>query len=134
MAGGGSGHQLDQLQAQRRPAKLEPVKRFYVQANFSRFIRPGAVFVDINNADTVAALAGDGANLAIVVRNGEASASKSFTFDLTSLPSPATTVEVYRSSANEDLVHLSALVVKDWSFTATVPAYSVTTFVMPLQP
>lgn len=111
-----------------------PVKRFYVQAGFSRFIRPGAVFVDINNADMVAALAGDGASLAVVARNGEASASKSFTFDLTSLLSPASTVEIYRSSAKEDLVHLESIAVKDWSFTATVPAYSVTTFVVPLAP
>jgi O-glycosyl hydrolase len=111
-----------------------PVKRFYVQAGFSRFIRPGAVFVDITNADMVAALAGDGTSLAVVARNGDASASKSFTFDLTSLPSPASTVEIYRSSAKEDLVHLQAIEVKDWSFTATLPAYSVTTFVVPLQP
>jgi O-glycosyl hydrolase len=111
-----------------------PLKRFYVQANFSRFIRPGAVFVDINNADMVAALAGDGSSLALVVRNAEASASRTFTFDLTSLPSPATTVEIYRSSASEDLVHLSATAVKDWSFTVTVPASSVSTFVVPLVP
>ncbi len=73
-------------------------------------------------------------SLALVVRNGDASASKSFTFDLTTLPKPASTVEVYRSSAKEALVHLAAIAVKDWSFTATMPAASVRTFVIPLSP
>jgi len=109
-----------------------PVKRFYAQAGFSRYIRPGATFVDINNADMVAALASDGASVTLVVRNGDSAASKSFTFDLTSLPSIGATTEVYRTSASEDLVHLTAVPVQDWSFTATAPAYSITTYVVPL--
>ncbi len=109
-----------------------PLKRFYVQAGFSRFIRPGAVFVDINHADMVAALAGDGSSLVLVVRNGDSKASKSFTFDLTSLPSPATAVEVYRSSSQEDLVRPQDLEVTNWSFTASVPVTSVTTYLVPL--
>ena len=48
-----------------------PVKRFYMHAAFSRFIRPGATFVNIDNANMVAALAGDGTSLTVVVRNGE---------------------------------------------------------------
>ena len=110
-----------------------PVKRFYAQAGFSRYIRPGAVFVDIGNADMVAALAADGSTLALVVRNGDPSASKSFTFDLTSLASVGTSTDVYRTSASEDLAQLASLPVQDWSFTATVPAYSVTTYVIPLK-
>lgn len=109
-----------------------PVKRFYVQAGFSRYIRPGARFVDIGNADMVAALAADGRSLTIVARNSDANASKTFTFDLTSLPSVGSSVEVYRSSATENLAHLPSAAIKDWSYTATVPPYSVTTFVVAL--
>lgn len=109
-----------------------PVKRFYAQAGFSRFIRPGATFVDVNNTDMVAALAGDGKSLAIVVRNGDSSASRGFTFDLTSLSALGASIEAYRTSADENLVHLSAIVPDGWSFSATVPAYSVTTFVIPV--
>jgi O-glycosyl hydrolase len=109
-----------------------PVKRFYMQAGFTRYIRPGAVFVDVNNADMIAAVSADGATLTLVVRNGDSAASKGFTFDLTSLPSLAGTVDSYRTSAKEDLVHLPALTAQDWSFTATIPAYSVTTFVIAL--
>ena len=111
----------------------QPVKRFYGQAAFSRFIRPGAVFVDIDNTNMVAALASDGSTVTLVVRNGDTSGSKSFTFDLTSLPSVGAKVDVYRTSASEDLANLSAVPVQNWSFTATVPAYSITTYVVALQ-
>lgn len=110
----------------------QPVKRFYAQAAFSRFIRPGATFVDINNTSMVAALAADQATLAIVVRNGDTSGSKSFTFDLTSLPSLRGNVDIYRVSATEDLAPLTPMQVQGWSFTATVPAYSVTTYIVTL--
>jgi hypothetical protein len=59
-------------------------------------------------------------------------ASKGFTFDLTSLPSIGGNAEAYRTSASEDLVHLPAVTVQNWSFSATVPAYSVTSFVVAL--
>src|ERR1017187_4115863 len=110
-----------------------PLKRFYMQAGFTRYIRPGATFVDINNADMVAAVSADGATVAIVVRNGDTAASKGFTFDLTPLPSIGASIQAYRTSANEDLVHLPAVTVQNWSFSATVPAYSVTTYIVALR-
>ncbi|MBN2573938.1 MAG: alpha-L-arabinofuranosidase [Deltaproteobacteria bacterium] len=109
-----------------------PLKRFYAQAGFSRYIRPGATFVDIDNADMVAALSGDGSTLTIVVRNGDSTASRSYTFDLTSLAAVGSTVEAHRTSASEDLVRLAAIAVQDWSYTVTAAAYSVTTYVIPL--
>jgi hypothetical protein len=42
----------------------------------------------------------------------------------------AASVEAYRTSAKEDLVHLPPLTPAGWSFSTTVPAYSVTTFVV----
>jgi O-glycosyl hydrolase len=109
-----------------------PVKRFYMQAGFTRAIRPGATFVDIDNPDMVAALSADGKTLAMVARNGATTGSKGFTFDLTSLTSIGGTVEAYRTSASEDLVRLPAPGLQGWSFSATLPAYSVTTFIVAL--
>src|SRR6185312_12921324 len=37
-----------------------PLKRFYMHAGFSRYIRPGATFVDVNDTDMVAAVSPDG--------------------------------------------------------------------------
>jgi len=108
------------------------LKRFYMQAGFSRYIRPGATFVDVNSSDMVAAVSADGHALTVVVRNGDTSASKGFTFDLTSLPSLGSSVQVHRTSRTENLVSVAAVPIQGWSFVATVPAFSVTTFVIPL--
>jgi len=106
------------------------LKRFYMHAGFSRYIRPGATFIRIDNADMVAAEAADGSRVTLVVRNGETSA-KSFTFDLTALASVGATVDVYRTSATENLAMLSAVPVAGYGFTMAMPANSVTTLVIP---
>jgi O-glycosyl hydrolase len=111
---------------------FSPLKRFYMHSGFSRYIRPGATFVDIDNTDMVAAVSADGHSLAIVVRNGDTSASKGFTFDLTTLPTVGATVEIHRTSRSENLASISAQSIQGFSFVATVPAFSVTTFVVPL--
>ncbi|HSU40032.1 MAG TPA: glycoside hydrolase, partial [Polyangiaceae bacterium] len=109
-----------------------PLKRFYMHAGFSRYIRPGATFVDIDNSDMVAAVSADGHSLAIVARNGDTSASKAFTFDLTTLPGVGSEVEIHRTSRSENLASVAAQPIQGFSFVVTVPAFSVTTFVVPL--
>jgi hypothetical protein len=68
----------------------------------------------------------------VVVRNGDAAAAQSYTFDLTGLASVGSTIEVYRMSGSENLVHLPSITVQNWSFTAPANANSVTTYVIPL--
>jgi len=109
-----------------------PQKRFYMHAGFSRYIRPGATFVEIDNANMVAAVAGDGSVLTVVVRNGDSAATANYTFDLTALASVGTAIEVYRTSATEDLAHLTPITLKNWSFTTSSTPYSVTTYLIPL--
>src|SRR5262245_56423934 len=108
------------------------LKRFYMQAGFSRYIRPGATFVDVNNPDMVAAVSADGRTLGLVVRNGDTAASKGFTFDLTALASVGASADARRTSRSENLVSLPAVAIQDWSFVATVTAGSITTFVIPM--
>ncbi len=103
-----------------------------MHAGFSRYIRPGATFVDVNDTDMVAAVSADGKTLAIVVRNGSTTASAGFTFDLTALASVGTTAAATRTSRTENLVSLTALPIQGWSFVATVAPYSITTFVVPM--
>jgi O-glycosyl hydrolase len=107
-------------------------KRFYMHAGFSRAIRPGATFVDVDNPDMVAAVSADGRSLALIVRNGDTAASKGFTFDLTALATVGVTADAHRTSRTENLVSLPAVSIQGWSFVATVPAYSITTFVVPM--
>ncbi len=108
------------------------LRRYYMHAAFSRWIRPGATFVDVNNANMVAAVSPDGSQLAIVVLNSSTTASAGFTFDLTSLPTVGAATQVHRVSRNENLVSLTALPIQGFSFVATVAPYSITTFVVPM--
>lgn len=116
-----------------RQQSYSPLKRFYMHAGFSRYIRPGAVFVDIDDANMVAATSADERTLTIVVRNGDPSASHGYTFDVTSLPSVGAAVEGYRTSRSEDLVPLDPIGIEGYSFVVTVPPASVTTFVVPIR-
>ena len=109
------------------------LKRFYMHAGFSRYIRPGATFLKIDTADIVAAESADGSQVTLVVRNAD-TAAKSFTFDLTALASVGAAVDVHRTSSSENLAPLSAIPIAGWSFTATMPANSVTTLVVPTHP
>ena len=105
-----------------------------MHAAFSRFIRPGATLLAVNGPDMVAAIAPDGASIAVVVRNGDTSATKSFTFDLTPLASVGTQVTALRTSRTENLATLTPIAIKAWSFTVAIPAYAVVTLVIPLAP
>jgi O-glycosyl hydrolase len=113
---------------------FRPLKRFYMHAGFSRFIRPGATMLAVGAPDMVAAVAADGSTLAVVVRNGDTANAKSFTFDLTALASVGAQIAAYRTSRTEDLAPLPPIAVQHWSFTVTAPAYSVTTLVIPVAP
>jgi len=106
------------------------LKRFYMHAGFSRYIRPGATFLRIDTADIVAAEAADSSQVTIVLRNDDA-ASKSFTFDLTALASVGAEVDVHRTSGTENLAQLSAIPIAGYAFTAAMPAHTVTTLVIP---
>ncbi|HVZ88506.1 MAG TPA: glycoside hydrolase, partial [Polyangia bacterium] len=110
---------------------FSPLKRFYMHAGFSRYIRPGSTFVDINETDMVAAVSPDGHTLTMVVRNGDTT-SHGFTFDLTSLPTVGATAQALRTSKTENLAALAAVPIQGWSFVATVPASTITTFVVPM--
>ncbi|MEI9937906.1 MAG: glycoside hydrolase [Pseudomonadota bacterium] len=106
------------------------LKRFYMHAGFSRYIRPGATFIRVDNPDMVAAQAADGSQVTLVVRNG-GSAAATFTFDLTALDTVGAAVDVHRTSSTENLAQLTAIPIVSYGFSATVPANSVTTLVIP---
>lgn len=81
----------------------------------------------------VAALSADGKTLTLVVRNGDRTASKGFTFDLSAFSSQAASASVHRTSRSEDLVSQPAITIENWRLVATAPAFSITTLVVPLE-
>ncbi len=115
-----------------REQSYTPIKRFYMHAGFSRYIRPGATFVEVDSEDMVAAVSADGRSLTLVVRNGDRSASRGYTFDLTRLPTVGLAAQVYRTSRTEDLERLPDMAIEDHRLVVTAPAFSITTFVIPM--
>lgn len=116
-----------------RDQSFTPIKRFYMHAGFSRYIRPGAVFLGVDHPDMVAALAPNERSVTIVVLNREAAGSHEFTFDLTALPSVGAQMEAFRTSRAEDLEPLPPLAIEDYRVVVSAPATSITTFVVPFR-
>jgi O-glycosyl hydrolase len=105
-------------------------KRFYVQAAYSRFIRPGAQVLGVDAPDVLAALNLDGQSLVLVFWGGDM--DRSFTLDLTQLPAVGTEAQVYRTSRTEDLEALPLLAIEGYSMVVSAPEGSLTTLVVPL--
>ncbi|AUX21860.1 glycosyl hydrolase [Sorangium cellulosum] len=115
-----------------REQSYAPIKRFYMHAGFSRYIRPGATFVEVDSEDMVAAVSADGSYLTLVARNGDRNASRGYTLDLTRLPTVGPAAEGHRTSRTEDLARLPDMAIEDYRLVVTIPAYSITTFVIPM--
>jgi O-glycosyl hydrolase len=107
--------------------KLNPA--YHVMAQYARFIRPGYVFVDIDDEEMVAAHDGQNDTLAIVARNwGDKPVEKTFSLHgFAQLPDKAS---AFRSSAQESVSRLADLPVANGGFKAVLPPGSVTTFVL----
>ncbi|MBN2736828.1 MAG: discoidin domain-containing protein [Spirochaetales bacterium] len=103
-------------------------KRFYMHRNFSQFIRPGARFIDINHSNMIAAISQKQDYLTIVVLNEKSSSSENYTIDLSAFSTTTNSVSVHRTSKNENLFQLANLPISGKRFTASVPAYSISTY------
>lgn len=103
-------------------------KRGWVMAQFTKFIRPGFVRIDAtaNPASGIYVSAYTGDKLVIVAIN-QGTTDATQTFSLASANVAAVTPWVTSSTAN--LEAQTAIPVSDGSFTATLPAQSVTTLV-----
>lgn len=77
-------------------------KQYFIFANFSKFIRKGAVIIDCGNRNIVTAMDKEAETLTIVAVNDK-DYSKELCFVLAGIGARNGTVEVIRTSANENL-------------------------------
>jgi O-glycosyl hydrolase len=105
-------------------------KRHYTLGNYSKFVRPGFVRVDIAGAPSgvlISAYKGTGTALAIVAINKNSQAvSVPITISGGTAP---TSVTPWVTSSADNLVSKTAVAVSGGSFTAALAATTVTTFV-----
>ncbi|WP_181449598.1 glycoside hydrolase [Streptomyces cyaneus] len=105
--------------------------KFHTIRNFTHFIRPGDHFVKVDDPSSVAAVQQNGRTASVVHVNGGASA-RSVTLDLSRFGkvAPRATVTPVVTSSDGALVRGTPVRVTDRSATLTVPAKSVTTFLV----
>ena len=103
-------------------------KKYYVMAQYSRFLRPGYRIIAVSDLNSVAAWDAKTGTVVVVTRNGGDTDTK-VSYDLSRFTRLGASVTAYRTSPTEDLVKLTPTVLKGKRFTAAAPAKSVTTYV-----
>ena len=104
-------------------------KKYYVMAQYSRFLRPGYQIIALGDPNAVAGWDAKTGAVVIVTRNG-GDADAQVGYDLSRFTTLGTTVAVYRTSPSEDLATLPQAPLTGKRLTASLPAKSVTTFVL----
>lgn len=107
-------------------------KQYYALANYSRFIRPGSVVVDVQGECSLAAVSADADRLVIVTYNESETESATYRYRIQDLPEHALhgDIRVYRTSADENLAELDPIALQNGTFTAEILPASVTTYVI----
>jgi O-glycosyl hydrolase len=112
---------------------VTPAGRLWAFANYSRFVRPGAVRIGASTADRaleVLAFRNTDGSVAVVTLNTATSARRA-TFAAGSVGAAAGTVTGYLTDATHNTAARPPVPVVHGSFGATLPARSLETFVIP---
>lgn len=110
---------------------LYVTKRYYGLAHYSRFVRPGAVRHNVTGAPSgVQVSAFDHNGVWTLVVNNLNTSSTSLTVHLNT-KSAVSAGSAYRTSATESMASVAAPTISGSAVTATLPARSITTYVLP---
>lgn len=105
-------------------------KRYYAMGNYSRFVHPG--YVMIGNSDPNTFTAYDPASgTAVLVATNPGTAAEQVDYDLTGFATVGATATPYRTDATDDLAQQAAVGVTGGHLSVSLPAQSVTTYVLP---
>lgn len=107
------------------------VKNYYVRQQLSRYIQKGSRFLAVPNDQMLAALSSTGDSLILVTLNN-AAVSMYHQVDLHLFKIAGQPVSCTRTSETENNSACTDFVLKDSSLTLRLPAYSITTVVLPL--
>ena len=104
-------------------------KKYYVMANFSRFIRPGFQYISVTDTDCISALHITQGRLIIVAVNAKPK-PRPVLFNLTGFRYIGGRVHAYVTSPTDNLKLIAGPDVTDNHFRVTLPGKSTTTFVI----
>lgn len=103
-------------------------KKYYVMAQYSRFLRPGYRIIAISDPNSVAAWDARSGTVVLVTRNGN-DTDMHVSYDLSRFTRLDASATGWRTSPTEDLAKLPPVALRGRRFAATIPAKSVTTYV-----
>jgi O-glycosyl hydrolase len=109
---------------------LTPSKRYYALANYSRFIRPGAVRIGATSGASglsVSAYRNSDGSVILVALNSAGSAT-SATYSLANTGTATGTATPYLTNASSSTAAQAGIALSGGTFTATVPARSLVTY------
>jgi O-glycosyl hydrolase len=104
--------------------------RYYAMGNYSKFVREGYQMIGNSDANSFTAYNSSTNSLVIVTTNSTTS-SESVSYDLSAFGTLGTTATPYQTSATENLAQLPGISITNNTFSASLPAQSITTFVVP---
>ncbi len=104
--------------------------RYYAMGNYSKFVRPGSIMIGNSDANTLSTYNASTHSLVLVTTNPTTS-STTVNYDLSKFGAVGATAIPYQTSASENLQQLSAIGIAQSAFSTTLPAQSITTFVIP---
>ena len=103
--------------------------RYYAMGNYSKFIRQGYQMIGDNDANSFTAYDASTHSLVIVTTNSSANAA-TVNYNLANFSSVGGTATPHQTSASENLKQLGNIGIAGKAFTTTLPAKSITTFVI----
>lgn len=122
---GGGGWGCIDLDLNAKATTFQENAKYSVLAQFSRYIRPGAKFIDVDDPGSVATLTGH--RLVIVTVTDQAREVK---FDLSRFKLERAGAEIFRTSPSERVARLTDATIDDSVLTLSLPAKSVSTIVV----
>lgn len=110
----------------------QKVKNYYVRQQFSQYIKIGSKFIYVPNDQLLAALNPEEDALIVVALNNS-SAKAYHKIRMSGFETTESTIEATRTSATENNRTISNYTLKDSTLSLELPAYSVSTFVIPVE-
>ncbi|MBA2392350.1 MAG: RICIN domain-containing protein [Ktedonobacteraceae bacterium] len=104
--------------------------RYYAMGNYSKFLRPGYTMIGNSDANTLTGYNASSHSLVIVATNNSTS-STSATYNLSNFSSVGGVATPYQTSASQNLAQIANVSIAGKTFSTTLPAQSITTFVIP---
>jgi O-glycosyl hydrolase len=104
--------------------------RYYAMGNYSKYVHQGYQMIGNSDANSFTAYDASSHTLVIVTTNSSTSAS-TVHYSLSNFSSVGTTATPHQTSSSENLKQLGNIAVANKSFSTTLPAQSITTFVIP---